>query len=415
MGLGPSIKMTTLHHYNCPVTRRLIFDPNVDFAGVIENGVSENYDAKVATAEATGELAKSLGLDGAIVAIDGWGNHHIDFINVIEQLGIRGIPSVGLSFIGLQGRLVATNPYVKTIIDFNKGTTGYESCVVGQNNLTDLDAYKAIQILKSKVRKSFAYRNKAVSEAPEHVTGLLTRQYAPIRGAEFGDHTGIADGVLTLRRGLETELVQNEPRIKAVSLEWIRPDSNKRFFVNSNLDFMPVACKISGKLGEGVTRQLDGVTVMLNGVEDVSGFQPANIGSSEGILSEQVKFDEAGTPASSDIILHMDFLFEEEEGRTAEGIWAAHQMADRIIDEIRSVMTEAPVSSSEKFVMMSRPSKMRIGLIKVCSGLGNMYDTAVFPNQPGGLIGATLTREQGNPPIYMTPCEVLDGVIHSLI
>ena len=49
MGLGPSIKMTSLHHYDCPVTKRLLKDPEVDFVGIIENGVSENYDAKVAT------------------------------------------------------------------------------------------------------------------------------------------------------------------------------------------------------------------------------------------------------------------------------------------------------------------------------------------------------------------------------
>ena len=181
MGLGPSIKMTSLHHYNCPITRRLIRDTEVNFIGIIENGVSENFDAKVATATATGEMSAQLNLDGAIVAIDGWGNHHIDFVNVIEQLGLHDIPSVGLSYIGLQGRLVATSPYVETIIDFNKESSGYESCVVGQNNLADIDAYKAIQILKSKVKKSYSFKNHSQEYiGADKIINSLRRKYPNI-------------------------------------------------------------------------------------------------------------------------------------------------------------------------------------------------------------------------------------------
>ena len=51
MGLGPSIKMTTLHHYRCPVTKRLIEDEDVDFAGIIVDGVSEVCDDKIFTAK----------------------------------------------------------------------------------------------------------------------------------------------------------------------------------------------------------------------------------------------------------------------------------------------------------------------------------------------------------------------------
>ena len=408
--------MTSLHHYDCPVTKRLLSDPEVNFAGIIENGVSENFDAKVATAVGTGEMGAELKLDGAIVAIDGWGNHHIDFVNVIEQLGIHDIPSVGLSYIGLQGRLVATNPYVETVVDFNKEVSGYESCVVGQNNLTDFDAYKAIQILKHKVRKSFAFRSReAELKGDDKLTGTLRREYIQINRASFGEKTEIKDGVLTLREGIEKPLCKAEKRIKEVHVKFIAPEDYRHFWINSNLDFMPIARKAEGKLGEGVTQQLDGIKVMLNGVEDKSGFQPANIGSSEGLLDEHVTFDQAGTPKSTDYILHIDFLFEEGEGRTAEGICAAHALADTILNEIRDAMAGQPASRTEDFVMTERPSKMRIGLVKICSGLGNMYDTSVYPDQPAGYLGSYLTRDTDNKPIFMTANEVLDGAIHSLI
>lgn len=416
MGLGPSIKMTSLHHYNCPITRRLISDTEVNFIGIIENGVSENFDAKIATATATGEMSAQLNLDGAIVAIDGWGNHHIDFVNVIEQLGLHDIPSVGLSYIGLQGRLVATNPYVETIIDFNKESSGYESCVVGQNNLADIDAYKAIQILKSKVKKSYSFKNHSQEYiGADKIINSLRRKYITISEAEFGINTSIDGNRLTLRADVISSLVSAAPRIRECTINFIHPTDNKHIFINSNLDFMPIACKESGVLGTGVTRQLEGISVMLNGVEYGSSFQPANIGSSEGMLDEHVCFDCAGTPKSTDIILHFDFLFEEGEGRTAEGILEAHQIADYVLNEIRTAMKAADITNSEDFIMTERPSKMRIGLVKICSGLGNMYDTMVFPNQPAGVIGAYMTRDRDNPPIFMTPCEVLDGAIHSLL
>ena len=148
MGLGPSIKMTTLYHYNCSLTREILKDDSIEFSGIIIDGVSENFDDKIYTSKRTAEIAEAMRADGAIVAIDGWGNHHVDFVSVIEQLGIRNIPTVGLSFIGLQGRLVCTNKYVDCVVDFNKSESGYENCIVGCNNLTEYDSMKAVALLK---------------------------------------------------------------------------------------------------------------------------------------------------------------------------------------------------------------------------------------------------------------------------
>ena len=186
-------------------------------------------------------MSAQLNLDGAIVAIDGWGNHHIDFVNVIEQLGLHDIPSVGLSYIGLQGRLVATSPYVETIIDFNKESSGYESCVVGQNNLADIDAYKAIQILKSKVKKSYSFKNHSKKYVgADIIINSLRRKYITISEAEFGSDTSIDGNRLTLRADVTRSLVSAEPRIRECTINFIHTTDNKHIFINSNLDFMPI-------------------------------------------------------------------------------------------------------------------------------------------------------------------------------
>lgn len=162
------------------------------------------------------------------------------------------------------------------------------------------------------------------------------------------------------------------------------------FFWNSNLDYSPIACKVRGELGEGVTHLLSGVTVMLSGVEDKSGFQPSNIGSSEGIFKDQVVLDRAGTPASGDYILHVDVLFEEGEGRTAEGIMAAHRAADWIVQEIRKALVNLDnmAYTREEWCDVARPGRRKVILVKIVSGLGNMYDTSMFPYEPGGFLGS---------------------------
>ena len=219
MGLGPSIKMTTLHHFRCPATCTLLEDEDIEFTGILVDGVSERYEDKIYTAKRTADIAKALGADGALVVIDGWGNHHVDFVNVIEELGKRGIPSVGLSYIGQQGRLVCDSPYVDQIIDFNKCSSGYESCVVGQNNLTKLDTYKALALLKSKLRKQgVLFSKKGTGE--EKILGQLLRKYMHVRQVKEGTFDCLEQDILTINTNISSYVAQEE-RIQEASLHVI--------------------------------------------------------------------------------------------------------------------------------------------------------------------------------------------------
>lgn len=44
-----------------------------------------------------------------------------------------------------------------------------------------------------------------------------------------------------------------------------------------------------------------------------------------------------------------------------------------------------------------------------------MYDTALFPSQPCGILGAGLLRQCGCIPWAITPNQCWNGVIHTLI
>lgn len=451
MGLGPSIKMTSKHHYFCPVTKELLAREDIDFLAVVLDGVSENCDEKVYTAKRTADIVKALGAEGVIVAIDGWGNHHVDFVSVMEECGKKGILSVGLSYIGLQGRLVCDSPYVDTIIDFNKNEDGYENCVVGGNNINAWDAKKAVALLKRKVErrredlgiavaKDIEQDSKkgignnpekgmnrgigeelAAKEKTGRIISRLKRRICKISQLSFGDRTELsAEGRLSLEKDLDQKLLDKEKQkgnfpILEFHVRILSPE-DKDIFVHSNLDFLPIVAKERGEPGEGISLYLEGVTAMLNGVEE-GGFEPCNIGSSEGILSQRVKFQEAGTAEETDWLLQGDFVFREGEGRTAEGIEAAHSLMDTFLEEIRREMRrkEQYFRKEELLVHRRYEGCPRLALVKISSGLGNMYDTVVFPKEPAGILEGHQMRLSKNLPYVLSPLQVLDGVIHTLL
>ncbi len=152
MGIGPSTKETTLHHFRDPLLDIVSNDKDVDLLGIIVSGTPQENQDKVFVAQRTAAWIEAMRADGVIVSIDGWGNSNIDFASLIQEVGERGIPVVGMSFVGTQAQFVVTNKYMDTIVDFNKSKEGIETEVVGENNVVELDAKKALAFLKLKMK-----------------------------------------------------------------------------------------------------------------------------------------------------------------------------------------------------------------------------------------------------------------------
>lgn len=153
MGVGPSTKETTLHHFRDPLIDVVANDEDVDLLGIIIVGTPQANEDKLFVGQRVATWVEAMRADGAIISVDGWGNSHVDFANTIEEIGKRNIPVVGLSFIGTQAKFVVTNKYMDTIVDFNKSKEGIETEVVGENNVSTLDSRKALAFLKLKMRK----------------------------------------------------------------------------------------------------------------------------------------------------------------------------------------------------------------------------------------------------------------------
>lgn len=153
MGIGPSTKETTLHHFRDPLLSVVSKDDDIDLLGIIIVGTPQDNEDKNFVGQRAAVWAETMRADGIIISVDGWGNSHVDYANTIEEIGKRDIPVVGLSFVGTQAQFVVKNKYMDTIVDFNKSAEGIETEVVGENNLTELDAKKAVALLKLKMRK----------------------------------------------------------------------------------------------------------------------------------------------------------------------------------------------------------------------------------------------------------------------
>lgn len=154
MGIGPSTKETSLHHFRDPLLDIVGNDTDVDLLGIVVVGTPQGNEEKYFVGKRTAAWLEAMRADGVIVSCDGWGNSHVDYANTMEEIGKRGIPSVGVTFNGTQAKFVVTNKYMDTIVDINKSEKGIETEVVGENNVNELDAKKALAFLKLKMRKN---------------------------------------------------------------------------------------------------------------------------------------------------------------------------------------------------------------------------------------------------------------------
>lgn len=149
MGIGPSTKETSLHHFRDPLVDIVGSDTGIDLMGVLLFGTADDNIEKLRNGERAAAMAECMRADGVIVSSDGWGNSDVDYQGCIQALGERGIPMTGLNFSGTVATFVVDSPYLKdNIVDINKNPEGIESNIVGENNMTAEDVRKALVKLK---------------------------------------------------------------------------------------------------------------------------------------------------------------------------------------------------------------------------------------------------------------------------
>ena len=149
--IGPASKEMSRHYWREPLVLEALHDEEIDLCGVIFVGSPQINSEKFYVSKRVGMTVEALDVDGAFVTTEGFGNNHIDFASHIEQIGMRGIPVIGMSFCAVQGALVVGNKYMTSMVDNNKSEAGIENEILACNTLCHEDAIRAIYMLKAQM------------------------------------------------------------------------------------------------------------------------------------------------------------------------------------------------------------------------------------------------------------------------
>ena len=262
-----------------------------------------------------------------------------------------------------------------------------------------------------------AAETAATAEADvEKIAGELTRKHFKITEVKRGPETKIEGTTLYIREGIEADVIADQELVKDFHLEIITPDKYHTYS-ETIMDVQPIATKEGDAIiGEGVTRVLDGVVMMLTGTDE-GGVQIGEFGSSEGYLDENIMWGRPGCPDKGEIFIKGNIVVQEKTNMERRGPMAAHTAFDIITQEIREVMKELDDSfivEDEELKSIRRPGKKKVVIVKEIMGQGAMHDNFILPVEPVGILGARANVDLGNVPVCVSPLEVLDGCIHAL-
>ncbi len=248
----------------------------------------------------------------------------------------------------------------------------------------------------------------------DEVLRTLVKRYYQVTDVVIGEKTDFENGVISIDQKLLKEAITPDGIVKEIRIDVIRP-AQRHIHTDTIMDVCPIAAKVEGTLGEGVTNVAEGVVFMLTGVDE-DGTQVHEFGSSEGFLDERMAFGNPGCADENDIIIRVETIIQRLTGMERRGPYAAHKCEDVIIQAIRDVLkitNDTPVKE-EICTDVKKYGRPRVVLIKEIMGQGAMHDNILCPAEPCGVPGGQKNVDLGNVPLMLSPNEVRDGGIHAL-
>lgn len=249
----------------------------------------------------------------------------------------------------------------------------------------------------------------------EKVIRSLVRKHFKIDGVEMGPETKIEGTKLYIRENILSDAIKSQGLVVDMKLDIITPERYKEYS-ETIMDVQPIATKEEGELGEGITRVIDGVILMVTGTDE-NGVQIGEFGSSEGILDQNIMWGRPGSPEKGEIFIKTQVTVKAGTNMERPGPMAAHEASDIITQEIREALKNADSSlivNAEEFRHIRRPGRKKVVIVKEIMGQGAMHDNFILPTEPAGTMGAKPNVDLGNVPLVVSPLQVLDGCIHAL-
>ena len=257
----------------------------------------------------------------------------------------------------------------------------------------------------------------AAEEGEAVVVREMTRKHYKIDKVVLGDETKIEGTTLYVRKAAATEGADAQALVHSLELDVITPD-NYHVYSETVMDIQPIATKEDdAELGEGVTRVLDGVVMVVTGITE-EGVQVGEFGSSEGYIDENMMWGRPGAVDKGEIMIRAHAVIDNKKNMERPGPIAIHTAVDHVTQEIRNAMkkdlTDEQIVDTQTMKQVRRPGKKKIVIVKEIMGQGAMHDNFLFPTEPVGVLGAKPNVDLGNVPVAANPLEVMDGCIHAL-
>lgn len=305
-------------------------------------------------------------------------------------------------------------PAMKPTIPPSPGTIRIEIARLEGLSL-DLPAASLLPALCAGLPAASTADAPAPAPAPEdRVVRTLIKRYFHVNDVTLGGGTAFKNGVLTIDEELVTRALKADPLVKSISMDVIKP-GGRHVYTDTIMDVCPIAAKVEGEPGEGLTHVMEGVVFILTGVDE-DGTQVHEFGSSEGFLDEKIAFGNPGCPDDGDIIIRVEAKIQRLTGMERRGPLAAHKCQDVIIQAVRDVLkkTAEPPVRDELCRDFKKTGRPRVVLVKEIMGQGAMHDNILCPSEPCGVHGGQKNVDLGNVPVMLSPNEVRDGGIHAL-
>lgn len=284
----------------------------------------------------------------------------------------------------------------------------------------DISLEIPLGILPQVASKPMPQQAPKQEQASEAVVELhrVQQQHLPIAQVVFGETTKIEGKTLFLRKPQAQEYnatPESNGLVESIEVDIITPDKYGTYS-DTIMDVQPIATKVEGEVGTGITRVLDGVIFMVTAV-DHDGVQVGEFGSCEGAMDRNIMWNRPGAPDKGEIFIKTRVVIKAKANMERPGPLAVHKVSDLLCQEIRLALKEADsslVATTKELVHYRRPGKPKILIVKEIMGQGAMHDNLILPVEPVGTLGGKPNVDLGNLPILLAPTELLDGGIHAL-
>jgi D-proline reductase (dithiol) PrdA len=234
-----------------------------------------------------------------------------------------------------------------------------------------------------------------------------------VHSVVLDEHIGFDRGTLRIPAVFPNEMLGDD--IKSIEIDVIEP-TKRNIHTNMVLDVIPIQTKVLGELGEGITHRFTNVVVIITGVDE-AGKQMGEPGSSDGILSEKIRYNRPGAPSDGDILIRFATTIREGKGHDRLCVWDVHRTVDNYLQEIRKLLKSlVSEGATRRFPIeeLRRPGRNKLVYVKQLLGQGAMHDNLLFPWEPCGVQGAQSIMDLGDMPLFLSANQVRDGALHCL-